>query len=42
MINPADLEGITEEELKELLGEDAYEELSDNGGDDDGSNTKAQ
>lgn len=40
MINPADLENITEEELKELLGEDAYEELSDNGGDDDAGNTE--
>lgn len=40
MINPADLENITEEKLKELLGEDAYEELSDNGGDDDAGNTE--
>lgn len=42
MINPADLEEITEDQLKELLGEDAYEELSNNGGDEDGSNTEVQ
>lgn len=42
MINPADLESVSEDELKALLGEDAYEELSNNGGDDDGSDTEVQ
>lgn len=30
MINPEDIEFATEEELKEIIGEEAYDELTDN------------
>jgi len=35
MINPRDIEGKSDEELKELLGEDFMDEVSNNKGEED-------